>query len=299
MIIVCVVIGALGVLSAILGFAAEGTKLTPSDIVVSYYGTSCYYPPSPALGLGVCAAIFLLVTQITAAAVSGCCGFCKSRGAIHTGTKRTVIVVCAVFSWIATVIAWGLLIRGAYWNTNVVREAAGRWRCYYITGGIFATAGVFTLAATALSITSYIMLQRQLNAAAPAAAAAAAPAPKPEEQSPPAVIAMGTPQFPSPQGYVQPQHPNYPPQHPPQPPAAYRPAAAPNTEEHLPAAGIAMGISQFPFPQGYAQPQYPNYPPQYPPQPQEAQFPPTAPPPPAEVGMHAPHQMFFPPPKQV
>ncbi|RCV17567.1 hypothetical protein SETIT_3G230200v2 [Setaria italica] len=192
MIIVCSVIGSLGVLSAILGFSAEGTKLTPYTILV--YGDECIYPQNPALGLGVCAAIFLLVAQVTFSAVGGCCGCCKSRS-IPSETKRIVGIVCAVFSWIAAVIAWALLIEGASWNANVVRETAPF--CPYLKDGIFAGAGVLALAATALGVTSSIMLQRQ-----PVAAAAAVGTPNSkrtgEQSPPPAGVALGQPMFPQP-----------------------------------------------------------------------------------------------------
>ncbi|CAN6328123.1 unnamed protein product [Urochloa humidicola] len=109
-IIVCSVIGSLGMFSAILGFSAEGTKLTPYTILV--YGDDCIYPQNPALGLGFCAAIFLLVAQVTFSAAGGCCGCCRSRS-IPSETKRIAGIVCSVFSWIAAVIAWALLIEGA------------------------------------------------------------------------------------------------------------------------------------------------------------------------------------------
>lgn len=61
-------------------------------------GTACYNPQNPAAGLGACAAIFLVIAQVTFAAVGGCCGCCKSR-AIPSETKRIIGVVCAVSSW--------------------------------------------------------------------------------------------------------------------------------------------------------------------------------------------------------
>ncbi|XP_062181050.1 uncharacterized protein LOC133885361 [Phragmites australis] len=229
LIIVSAVVGSLGVLSAILGFSAEGTKLTPSDIIV--YGDECIYPQNPALALGVCSAIFLLVAQITISAVGGCCGCCKSR-AIPSETKRIVGIVCAVSSWIAAVIAWVLLVAGAAWNANVSRDTAPE--CYYLKDGIFAGAAVLTLAATALGITSYVMLPRQ---PADAAAAAASAPNKPGEQLPPAGIALGHPQIPppkypqcpaQPQGYEQAQF-----QPPTAPPQGYG-SHAPNHQFHPP-----------------------------------------------------------------
>ncbi|KAG2627277.1 hypothetical protein PVAP13_3KG123485 [Panicum virgatum] len=165
LIIVCSVVGSLGALSAILGFSAEGAKLTPDKILI--YRDECIYPQNPALGLGICAAIFLLAAQVTSAAVGGCCGCCKSRS-IPSETKRVAGVVCAVVSWIAAAMAWVLLIVAASWNANVVREDAPF--CPYLKDGIFAGGGVLSLAATALGIASYVMMrtQRVKAAAAPA-----------------------------------------------------------------------------------------------------------------------------------
>ncbi|TVU19517.1 hypothetical protein EJB05_35668, partial [Eragrostis curvula] len=75
---VSAVVGSLGLLSAILGFAAEGTY--------------------PSAGLAVCAIIFQLAAQITISVVSGCFACCKSQ-AIPSETEGLVGIVCAVFSW--------------------------------------------------------------------------------------------------------------------------------------------------------------------------------------------------------
>ncbi|XP_006655355.1 uncharacterized protein LOC102703782 [Oryza brachyantha] len=140
-IIVSAVVGSLGLLSAILGFAAESNKLT-----------SCLYSStnSSALGLGVCAAIFLLMAQVTVTAVGGCCGCCKSR-AIPSETKRIVAIVCAVLSWKATLIAFVMFL-----DAGVVAS-----QCFIVRDGFFAGAGVLALIATALGITSFILLLGQ------------------------------------------------------------------------------------------------------------------------------------------
>ncbi|BAS94188.1 Os05g0435100 [Oryza sativa Japonica Group] len=119
--IVSAIVGPLGVLSAILGFSAEGTKIIISDVLL--IGDECLYPQNPSFALGICAAIFLLMAQITVTAVGGCCGCCKSR-AIPSETKRIVGIVCAVVSWIAAGVAWVLFVVGAAWNANVARDTA-------------------------------------------------------------------------------------------------------------------------------------------------------------------------------
>lgn len=158
-IIVFAVVGSLGLLSAILGFAAEGAKRTKRcelDLYDLYYSSNS---SSAAVGLGVCGAILLVITQVTVAAIGGCCGCCKSR-AIPSETKRIVGVVCAVFSWITAVIAFVLFLDGAIVESN----------CVLVRGGFFASAGVLTLITTALGMTSYFMLRAQPDEpAAPAA----------------------------------------------------------------------------------------------------------------------------------
>ncbi|KAG0518225.1 hypothetical protein BDA96_09G157300 [Sorghum bicolor] len=187
--------------------------MQPYTILV--YGDDCLYPQNPAIGLGICAAIFLIVAQVTFSAVSGCCGCCRSRS-IPSETKRIVSIVCAVFSWIAAVIAFALFIEGAAWNANVVRVAEAPY-CPYLKDGVFAGAGVLALAATALGITSFIM-QRQTQPAPGGATAAAAPptsaAGTPAGWQPPSPeVVKGHPLLPSgkpqndypvkPQGYEQ------------------------------------------------------------------------------------------------
>ncbi|XP_044950753.1 cleavage and polyadenylation specificity factor subunit 6-like [Hordeum vulgare subsp. vulgare] len=205
MIIVCSVIGSLGVLSAILGFSAEGTKLTILDV---YVGLGvCLYPRNPALGLGVCAAIFLVVAQIIFAALGGCCGCCKSRS-MPSGSKRIIGVVCAVFSWIVAAVAFGLLVVGAAGNATGAREPTRLGYCYIPDDGILAGGAALSLVATALGITSYVMLRKQ------PATVAEATAPKEGEQTPAgaAGISTGQPQFPQqpPQGQTPPAPTNYP-----------------------------------------------------------------------------------------
>ncbi|XP_066364386.1 uncharacterized protein [Miscanthus floridulus] len=256
-IIVCSVIGSLGLLSAILGFSAEGTKLTVT------VGQECLEPPIPATA-GVHQALALIVAQVTFSAVGGCCGCCRSRS-IPSETKRIVSIVCAVFSWIAAVIAFALFIEGAAWNANVVRVAEAPY-CPYLKDGVFAGAGVLALAATALGITSFIM-QRTQPAAGDAAAAAtpASAAGTPNNwpgaaggQSPSPEVVMGHPLLPSgkpqndypvkPQGYEQPQ-------------------VVPPTESH-PQAGYAQAPQtnlQPPPPAAYVSHHAPNH--QLPPRP--------------------------------
>ena len=189
-------------------------------------------------------------------------------------------------------IAWALLIQGAAWNANVARVTAPD--CFYLKDGIFAGGAVLTLAATALSLTSFVMLRR-LTANNPAAAPVVhatgqpqfPPAPaanKPIEHPPHAVVAMGQPQFwpaaaqpPPPAGSTMGHghgHQQFPP--------AAAAGAPPNKpgEQPPPTCWVPTGHPQFSPPQSYAQPQPTSYPAQYPVQPHQVYLPvlpPTAP----------------------
>uniref|UniRef100_J3M7I2 Uncharacterized protein n=1 Tax=Oryza brachyantha TaxID=4533 RepID=J3M7I2_ORYBR len=244
-IIVSTVVGSLGLLSAILGFSAEGTKITVSDVLV--IGYECLYPQNPSFALGICATVFLLMAQITASAVGGCCGCCKSR-AIPSETKRVIGIVCGVVSWIAAGVAWVLFVEGAAWNANVARDTGPV--CYVLKDGIFAGAAVLALAATALGIASYVLLRRKPSGEAQA--------PKPGEAQPgPAGIAMGHPaHFPP----AAAQQPPPPPSAPPQQgvdvdgQAPSQQMAAPSAAVYVQGYGPHAPYQQLPpHPQGHAQ----------------------------------------------
>jgi len=154
-VVLSIVVGFFGLGSAVLGFIAEGKKLTRADIEVST--TQCVYPANPALALGLVAALLLLVAQIIVSAVTSCCGCCKSRGGGSSGSKRTIGVVLSVLSWIAAAIAELYFVQGASWNAPATREAAEG--CYYVKDGVFRRAAVLSIIATVLGIKSYCMLR--------------------------------------------------------------------------------------------------------------------------------------------
>lgn len=106
-------------------------------------------------------------------------------------------------------IAWVLLIEGAAWNANVVRTTAPN--CYYLKDGIFAGAGVLCLAATALGITSYIMMRtKRVNIAAPQVVPAKLPPAATQGNGPPQN--QEEPQLPPADDTVQPAMASSPPQ---------------------------------------------------------------------------------------
>lgn len=158
-------------------------------------------------------------------------------------------------SRIAAVIAFALFIQGAAWNANVVRVEQAPY-CPYLKDGVFAGAAVLALAATALSITSFIMQRTQPAAAATVTGASAVGTPNMPgagaggQQSPSPEVVMGQPLFPSgkahqndypvkPQGYEHEQQPHQVQQVPPpteshHPPQGYAQSAAQGNVSHAP-----------------------------------------------------------------
>ncbi|KAE9464614.1 hypothetical protein C3L33_03452, partial [Rhododendron williamsianum] len=199
--VVCSVVGFLGLLSAALSFAAEGTKTTVSQVVFTP-PTSCIYPSSPALGLGLAAAVTLLVAQIIINVTSGC--ICCKRGSYQSNSSWTIAVICFVVSWccmvtvdiagvnvsISFVIAFLMLLTSAALNEQGGEENM-YFGCYVVKPGVFAGAAVLSLATVALGIVYYLALESAKIKIGSLVGTTAAP-----NQS---SIAMGQPQFPPPQ----------------------------------------------------------------------------------------------------
>ncbi|KAL5568170.1 hypothetical protein UlMin_024745 [Ulmus minor] len=64
-------VGFLGLLSAATGFGAEGNRIKGSEVEF-ISATQCEYPRSPAMALGLTAAIALMVAKIIINASTGC-----------------------------------------------------------------------------------------------------------------------------------------------------------------------------------------------------------------------------------
>ncbi|KAF7147102.1 hypothetical protein RHSIM_Rhsim03G0220300 [Rhododendron simsii] len=87
--VICSAVGFLGLLSAVLGFAAEAKRETASD--------ACKYDGStPAWGLGLAAALTLMVAQIIIS-ITGC--FCCRRHSYLSNSNRRLAIICFVISW--------------------------------------------------------------------------------------------------------------------------------------------------------------------------------------------------------
>ncbi|KAL3342425.1 hypothetical protein AABB24_026443 [Solanum stoloniferum] len=185
-IIICGVVGFLGLLSAVTGFAAEATRIKGSQVQVPT-PTECVYPRSPALGLGLTASVALMVAQIIINVASGC--VCCRKGQHQSASNWTLALICFVVSWFTFVIAFLLLLTGAALNDQHGDESLyfGNYYCYVVKPGVFAGAAILSLASVALGITYYLSLTSAKNINDPWRP------PAPSQGG----ITMGHPQFPS------------------------------------------------------------------------------------------------------
>ncbi|KAL0317882.1 UNVERIFIED_CONTAM: hypothetical protein Sangu_2202500 [Sesamum angustifolium] len=111
--IVCCVVGFLGLLSAVTAFAAEAKRIK-GDQVQFPSPSECVYPRSPALGLGLTAAVALMIAQMIINVATGC--VCCRKGPHQSNSNWTLALVCFIVSWFTFVIAFLLLLTGAALN---------------------------------------------------------------------------------------------------------------------------------------------------------------------------------------
>ncbi|KAK6155431.1 hypothetical protein DH2020_009679 [Rehmannia glutinosa] len=181
-------------LSAVTGFAAEAKRIK-GDQVQILSTTECIYPRSPALGLGLTAAVALMIAHIIINVSAGC--VCCRRGPRQSNSDWTLALVCLVVSWFTFVIAFLLLLTGAALNDqpgdrNMI---VANYYCYVVKPGVFAGAAVLSLATVVLGIVYYLVSTSEKNKNNPWVSSL------PPSQG---GIAMGQPQIPpqNPQGPV-------------------------------------------------------------------------------------------------
>ncbi|KAJ7982705.1 Protein of unknown function (DUF1218) [Quillaja saponaria] len=164
--VVCCVVGFLSLLTAATGFAAEATRIKGSQVQLNS-PTQCSYPRSPALPLGLTAAVALLIAQIIINVSSGC--ICCKRSPHPTNSKWTVAVVCFVVSWFTFVIAFLLLLTGAALNDQHGGENIyfGNYYCYVVKPGVFTGGAILAQVSIALGTLYYLMLTQAKNSGNP------------------------------------------------------------------------------------------------------------------------------------
>lgn len=210
-ILVCCIVGFLGLLSAATGFAAEATRVKGNQ--VQYPSPiECIYPRSPAMSLGLTAATALIVAQMIINITTGC--ICCRKAPYQSNSNWTLALICFIVSWFTCVIAFLLLLTGAALNDQHGDESLylGGYYCYVVKPGVFAGASILSLASICLGLIYYLILNTEKNRESSWATASVPP--------PQVNIAMGQPQFPQ-------QYPRGPPAPTPSPPT---PATTNTTE---------------------------------------------------------------------
>ncbi|XP_077234839.1 transmembrane protein, putative (DUF1218) [Tasmannia lanceolata] len=153
--LVCGSVAFLGLLAAALGFAAEATRVKVTDVKLT--NETCTYPRSPALGLGLTAAVALMVAQIIINTAAGC--FCCKKHPHPSSSNWTVALACFVVSWITFVVAFLLLLMGAALNDQRGEEQMyfGNY-CFVVKAGVFSGGSILSLASVSLGIIYYLTL---------------------------------------------------------------------------------------------------------------------------------------------
>jgi hypothetical protein len=96
-VVVCSVVGFLGLVLVILGVASEAATaqaLVPDELDID----GCVYRTTPALGCGIVAALLALTAQIAVTTTSLLCGCCRTWE-LPTTARHIVGIVLSVVSW--------------------------------------------------------------------------------------------------------------------------------------------------------------------------------------------------------
>lgn len=157
MVVICAVVGILGLSSVILGFVAEATKIKMSQVM--FNGFNCVRPHSPATALGLVAVLAIILAQIIISVATGCICCCCKRGSHPNRSNWIKAQICFVFSWITVVIAALVLLLASSYNSY-----NSTVRCYVTKPGVFAAGAILCLASVVLGLASYILsLQKNSN----------------------------------------------------------------------------------------------------------------------------------------
>ncbi|KAB1205505.1 hypothetical protein CJ030_MR7G025998 [Morella rubra] len=152
--------------------------------------SQCVYPRSPAMFLGLFAALALMIAQIIIYVSTGC--ICCQRSPYPSNSTWRVALVCFVFSWFTFVIAFLLLLTGAALNDEHGEESMyfGNYYCYVVKPGVFAGGALLSFASLIFGLIYYLALTSAKNSDIPWGD------PSVPSQGGQGVIAMGQPQFP-------------------------------------------------------------------------------------------------------
>ncbi|KAK8935578.1 hypothetical protein KSP39_PZI013192 [Platanthera zijinensis] len=141
--------GFLGLISAVLAFAAEATRIRSSDVVTSM--GHCIYPKSSALYLGLLSVISLVMAQAVINIFAGC--ICCKRISNSSNANWTVALIAFIGSWISFVIASIMLMAGATLNDQKTMQKmySGNY-CYVVKVGVFSGGALLALSSVSLGL---------------------------------------------------------------------------------------------------------------------------------------------------
>ncbi|XP_035542227.1 uncharacterized protein LOC109012526 [Juglans regia] len=186
-VLICIVVGLLGLLSAATAFVAELKRIKGSQVEITQY--QCLYPSSPAITLASTAALALLIARliITFATRCGCC-----HGSTHPSkSTSTVARFLCFFAWITFVIGFTILLAAAAVSNkhDIETTYSGNYivySCPVVRHGVFAAGAVLSLVSSILGIIYFILISANQGDIP-------SDNPKQGEQG---GIAIGEPQFP-------------------------------------------------------------------------------------------------------
>ncbi|XP_039067584.1 uncharacterized protein LOC120213541 [Hibiscus syriacus] len=150
--IICFIVGLLGLISSGFGFAAEITRVKPSQVKLDIF-RQCEYPQSHALVFSLVSAATLLIAQIIINAATQC--FCCKRRTAESHMSKSLCFY--IISWITFMIAIGLLLTGAKLNERhddvVVRN--GAYYCYVVKPGVFVVGAIMAALSSIFGVFYY------------------------------------------------------------------------------------------------------------------------------------------------
>lgn len=154
---VCGLVFFLGFASAVLGLFAEMKRIKASQVRI--INDRCVYPRSPSLGLGVSAALVLLIAQVFVTVVGGCV-CCRSGPPLPpnstAASNRSVAIICLVACWITFLNAFALLMAGASLNDQRQEYMWLGGQCNVVKPLVFAGGSLLALATVVLDLIFYL-----------------------------------------------------------------------------------------------------------------------------------------------
>jgi len=159
--LVCLVVGFLGLLAAVLDFVAEAKRVRDFKVIEEPNNRinfpTCGHPKSHSVALGITSALVLLVAELLVIAAAGCVCCCGSP--YQSTCKRIIAIICLLFSWVTLVFSIGLLLFVIIFKDHhTIRVASfGDYYCTTTKSGFYLGGAVLALVTVTLGIIYYIL----------------------------------------------------------------------------------------------------------------------------------------------